>query len=178
MAIYARSNRVGIDQAIYRIQNLINDNITWVDTHIYGRIYRNRKNKDSIYIAESYESGKEYTQIFVDDNKGGIVGFYVKNSREVNQNTIIADVEVICTVNIETIYTSSLREDEKALIEMNQLLQKAHNMGLTINEVNTKNDVVFTDFDKENIKFRDMHPFFNFSFSGTLEYKANLCLTS
>ena len=52
MAVYARSNRVGIDQAIYKIQSLLDDNLTWSDYHIYGRIYRNKY--DNVFIPESF----------------------------------------------------------------------------------------------------------------------------
>jgi hypothetical protein len=176
--IYARSNRVGIDQAIYRIQNLISNNLTWLDAHIYGRIYRNQ-NADSLFIPESFETGKEYKEIFVNDKKAGIVGFYVKDTRQSAENIHIASLDIICTVDVLRIYGSTLREDEKALLEMQNILLSARSFGLTeINEVNTGNQSVFADFDKERIKFRDMQPFANFSFSCELQFNTNLCLTS
>ena len=176
--IIARDNRVGIDAAIYRLQTLLNENLTWLGTNIYGRIYRN-KDSEGKFHPETWIEGDEYSQVFVNDNNAGNVGFYVKDVRTITSGIMEADIEIIFTVDVTGIYGTELRDDEKALLEASQILVKAITKGFTINDSNNvkiNNEKVFADFDRESIAYRDMQPYFNFSISGKLEYSINLCL--
>lgn len=176
--IITRPNLTGIDKAINRLQALIENNLTWNDANIYGRIYRNKVNDK--FVPEVWVSGNEYSQVFVDDNHAGLVGFYVKETRTISSGIMEADIDIIFTVDVTKIYDSQLREDEKALLEVGQILVNAATKGFTLddsNNVKINNEKVFADFDRESIAYRDMQPFFNFSFSGKLKYSINLCLT-
>ena len=176
--IIARNNRVGIDKAIFRLQTLLDENLTWNDTNIYGRIYRN--NIEGKFYPETWVDGNEYSQVFVNDNHAGLIGFYVKDVRTIGSGIMEADVEIIFTVDVTKIYDTELRDDEKALLEVGQILVNASSKGFTIDDssnVKINNEKVFADFDRELITYRDMQPFFNFSICGELEYSTNLCLT-
>lgn len=177
MSVHARSNRTGVDGAIYRIQNYLNDNLTWASVDIYGRCEKildvNRKS-----ILRWFDSNKEYPDVLVTDKRGASIGFYVKGYRKVQSNSMTVDVKIICTINIETVYRTKFREDEKALLEVYNLLLNCKKYGLNINDtITTGNEDVFKDFDKEKIAYRDTHPYFNFAFECELRYNTNLCLT-
>lgn len=73
MTVYAKSNPVGIDKRILRIQNKL-DELDWGNIDVYGKLYINQKNGER--IAEAYVGNGEYSEIFVDDRKTAVFGFF------------------------------------------------------------------------------------------------------
>jgi hypothetical protein len=162
MTVHSKPNAIGIDKQILRWQNRI-DGCFPVDIDVYGKLYVNDKNLHA-YIADG-----EYAEIFLDDTKNAVIGFLVSETRN-GFNMIKCNVKVICSCNLSAIYGSGTREDEKALLTVLGVIKKNTLIKNEI-DIKTKFEDVFSDVSIERLKFRNMHPWFNFSISFDLVYK-------
>lgn len=173
MTVIAASTTYGIDTQIKKVQNYLNNTLSWTSPQIYGRIYRNQmlEGEAVVNVPEVFVSDNEYKQIFVDDTKTAIIGFYVTN-RDVEPYR--ATVDVIFTGNLDGIYgSSSLRLDEKAIIEAYRTLSRSGL--LQVQDVKIGIQQVFADFSIEKIRHRDMHPLFCFSYTCEMGYSEDFC---
>lgn len=159
--IIAKAENNGVDEAILIVQKIL-DTLQYNDVNIYGRVYRNLR--DDNYRAEAYTQNKEYKEIFINDSKGGIFGFYI-TSRKSNKGTLLNEMDLIFTGDLTKLSGETGRYDEEFLMTVLNLL---NNNGISTGEVKTGVDSVFTNFEKDNIKFRDMQPYFVFSIKITL----------
>ncbi len=175
MTVIAPATTYGIDTKIKQVQNYLDDGLTWTTPLVYGRIYRNLKqvNESDVVIPEVYSSSKEYKQIFIDDKSNAQIGFYV-TSRDGAEYT--AEVDIIFTGNLIEIYgASALRLDEKAIVEAKRVLIDSGLLELLPGGFKYGIAEVFNDFEQSQIKHRDMHPFFVFSYSCLVPYTEDFC---
>ena len=171
--IIATDTTYGIDTKIKQIQTYLDNNLTWITPMIYGRIHDNLKRvgEADVHVPTAYVSGDEYPEIFIDDTQSAVIGFYVTN-RDVNPYNAVIDV--IFAGNLKEIYSDSVeRLDERAMIEAKRVLE---NSGLLIVEdVKIGIKEVFAAFDQEQIKHRDMNPYFVFSYTCQVPYFEDYC---
>ena len=170
--IYAKAIPYGLDATIKRLQQHLDTylSLIWAGTfEIFGKIQRTET--ESGIIPEAYSSGNEYIQVFVNDNVACTIGFDLID-RTID-SVKKATVDVIFTLNLEEIHEDTLRNDEKALLEAQKVIEKS---GLT-KVILVKEGIkeVFSNFQYENIKYRDMQPWQVFSFRCELMYFDNLC---
>lgn len=120
----------------------------------YGRAYRNQK--DDGYVPEVYVGSKEYKEVFVDDTLNGLSFFLTGDTvREgfYNQVSIIYHVDLAkIKPNIEH------RGDEEARVDAIELVRK-NSFGFTLQGFVTGIENVYREFNRKEIKFRDIHPF-------------------
>lgn len=166
MTVYAKSNPVGIDKRILRIQNKL-DELDWGNIDVYGKLYINQKNGER--IAEAYVGNGEYSEIFVDDRKTAVFGFFVSENRS-GLNMIRVPVELVCSVRLDKLSVTTERQDEEALLEVHKIIKK-ETLRPQEREIKTGLSNVFNRISTERIKYRDMHPWFNFSIGFDLVYK-------
>ncbi len=169
---YLKTNAIGVDAKINayinKIDKVLNENGGW-DIDIYHKIYR--ESLSGKYVPHVFLSNNEYKEVFINDKVIGEVGFYLNNQRIVETN-ISVDCDIIFSVNLKKIDGGSLqREDERAIM----MAFNAVNSLADVSSINTELRNVFSEFDTERIKYRDMHPFLNFSFSFNIIYKNNNC---
>lgn len=170
MTVFAKSTAYGLESKIKDAQSVLNTYLSskWSGTlHIYGLIDRNLKN--GVFIPEAYDD-KEYKQIFVNDKVSGTIGFYVTN-RDYSDFMPSASVDAIFTVNIKDIHGNDLRNKDLAQIQARDALLKTGAFTI-IGDIKEGIEEVFADFDQEQIKYRDMHPFYIFSFECELTYSS------
>ncbi|MFA5652411.1 MAG: hypothetical protein WC933_03530 [Candidatus Paceibacterota bacterium] len=170
MAVYSQTNPKGIDLRIDRIQRDIERRLDWTNFDIYGRLYANER--DGKKVIEAHISNNDYKEIFIDDKKTAVIGFLVGENRS-GFNIIKVPVQLICSCMLNKIYDSTERKDEYVLLEMLKLIEK-HTHYPNEKQVKTKFSEVFANTDISRIKFRDMHPWFNFSIEFDLIYKNNI----
>lgn len=172
--IFTKDNPVGIDFMINKMQNKL-DSLTWTDPYIYGRVYLNTDRNGKI-LAEAHVGGnKKYEKdIFVDKKKSAVIGFVPRGQVDFDITGKIqtATVDVVCSINLDKIYSTSNRNDEEALQTILLIIQKSSGwLPIGIRKENVKD--VFNFMDTENITFRDMQPFANFAISCKVNYKNN-----
>lgn len=173
MATYAKNNAIGVDyeinQLISSLDKELNTKKNW-GVDIYHKIYR-EFDDSGVYVPYTFVSGKEYKEIFLNDKVIGEVGFYISQNRSVS-DFVSADCDIIFSLNLDSLDGGSLqREDEKAIMIAISAVEKKYD----VSQVKTGLTNVFSDFDTERIKFRDMQPFLNFSLTVNLTYKKNNC---
>lgn len=167
MTVYAKNNPVGVDEEILWFQNSIAE-LGWQNTDIYGRLYVNKKGKDD--IAEAYIGGKDYKEVFIDDTKNAVFGFIVDGQRT-GYTIYTADVKLICSLNLVNLFPNAPhRYDEEAISQVICAIDsRIANKGDI--EIATDNDIVFSEVSRDRFKYRNMHPWFNFSVKFKLRYK-------
>lgn len=168
MTIYAKANPVGLDAKIHRVQQKLSDWLEWENIDIYGRLYVEKNDKNE-KVALAYLSSGEYSEIFFDDKKAAVFGFFVSDTRN-GVNMTEVPVELVCSCNLNALYDTTERMDEEVLTEVSRIIKF---ITLRPNERNIKTglDNVFSRIDTNRIRFRDMHPWFNFSIGFDLVYK-------
>jgi hypothetical protein len=129
--IIQRINPKGLDLKIYSFQQELDKvlchqlipRLNWQgDIAIYGKVQKTARASDQLTIPEAYMANGEYTQPFVDDTKAASLGFYVSN-QSVQTHAPIADIDLICTVDLNKIYLNSNREDWKAVMQVYNIIQ-------------------------------------------------------
>jgi len=174
--IHLKSDAVGFDKSINRMINKLNKHVnTYLgyDFEIYHKIYRNKLEVDGnlITIPEALLSNGDYREIFINDKYNGIVGFLPAETREVNGSNAEVEVDVIFSVKMDTIFDTGQREDEKMLLSCKNAVD---HFGFEVTEIKTGLENVYSGFDTSRINFRDMNPWFNFSFTILVIYE-NIC---
>jgi hypothetical protein len=168
MTIYAKTEPVGIDKAILKWQNRLENCFgDTIDIDVYGRLYITER-KDNKKVAEAYVSEKEYRDVFLDDRKSAIFGFLVNENRT-GFSLTKCNVELICSCNLEKIYGSDLRNDEETILTVLQIIQH-YSLRPNQKQIKTGLANVFNGVSIDKFKFRDMQPWFNFSISFDLVY--------
>jgi hypothetical protein len=169
---YLKDNAIGVDKEINSIINKIDKalNPSW-GIDIYHKIYRERDVND-LFAPFAFLSDKEYKEVFINDKAVGEVGFYLNNTRDVDGYANV-DCDVIFSINLDKIDNGSLqREDERAIM---MAYDAVNGYRSNITQIKTTLRSVFSDFNQERIKYRDMQPYLNFSFTLNINYKNNNC---
>ena len=172
--VVAPDNLYGIDKQIKRVQDYLNDKIAdiWAgNICVYGRAIETER--DGVKVLENWTENNDYKQIFVNDRYDAVIGFKV-NEREINENRLKASLDIIFTVNVKEVLGVFDYLDEKVLMDAYKIV---NGCGLieNVSAVKVGIDNVFTGYDTEKIKHRDMSPYHVFSFTTAIEYFESVC---
>lgn len=182
--VYYKTNPVGIDAEIQRLQKFLYDTlkIKWgitndVDFDLYGRVYRNQTADG--FIPEAYKGNANYQEVFVNDAIKATGYFGIGDSITYNKGTSTAQVYLVFTVNVAKLKPSIVhRADEEIRVDVERLLENRRNC-CTITSFETGIDNVFKEFSgwrkKEGIKYTDMHPLHCFRINLNLIYNIQDC---
>lgn len=167
MAIFQKTNPVGIDKEIEKMQSKLNTKLSSWNLDAYGRIYKTEREGKT--IPEHFSGGKDYKEVLINDKINGKF-FFVENDR----STIISGpryqttVDIIFLLDLAKIKPNvTHRADEEARLEINEAIGRLTMFDLT--EV-TKGINALSDFDTDLI---DMQPYHFLKFTGTLRYQIN-----
>lgn len=173
--IFDKTDKYGLEVPVGNMQTVIDSELIWLGTNnIYGIIFKN-KQKDGV-VPEAWIGtgikGREYTQVFNDDKTTSQIGFL---PLERDLTTRLALVQIIVTIDIEKAYDSNIRDNERAYLEVQNIVRVHHN----IKEDSFKQGIedVFKGFKIDNIKYLDQQPFDCFSFDVYMAYPNNLPCT-
>lgn len=169
---------IGIDIPIQKFQTVLYNKIKTIwpvdDTsfNMYGRAYRNQAAKG--YQPEVYAGNGEYNDSYFNDTLKGSAFFGVSSPEKVIKGDATAQVFVIFMVNLDLIKPGATRNDEEARNDMQQAAPDGMG-GFFITGVITGIDQVFKEYNIDNIKFRDMHPWHCFRLNFNLTYNIYDC---
>jgi len=186
MSLYTKTQPVGIDIPIQRLQQYLHDQLldTWQlatgQYQCYGRCYRNQL--ENGYVAEVYTGNNEYKEVYLDD-RYAVMSFFGLTGNIDFKVVNTAKVHLIFFVNIETLKQVLHRGDEEVRKDVQTIVQNGY-QGFILKGVRLGIDEVFEEYagtrltEKENmngIKFRDMHPFHCFRFDFEILYNIKTC---
>jgi len=162
--VYKAEILTGIDANISRLQDRLNADLAWSENvDIFGRLYQNKKNNSD--VIEAYAGAGEYSEVFLNDCKKGVIGFLV-NSREIVSNEV--PIIIIFSIIIPETYAGNLNHDEHIIMDCQRIIR---NSGLIkASQINTDFEQIFSGTDIKRIQYRNMYPFVNFSISGTMRF--------
>ncbi len=166
---HLKTNPVGIDVVINRIQSKIYNNLVskWGSLDVYGRCYKKEDRKG--LELEVYTGVNEYAPVLYSE---GNKVFFIQGDKPSNNNgTITNDLWVVAILNIEEIRELTHRGDEEAHAD---LIQELTNTDSEINGLeygmNNLKRVVEDSFSFGNFKFSDIHPYHVFMVKLSVEY--------
>lgn len=179
--ILSRANLYGLHKAIYDIQDAIEEYLVWItgnryyplpapdtqvaseDIKIYGKIESNDN------IPTWYTGSGDYCEVFLNDKASAEIGFVVKDINELD-----ADVDIVCSVKLNEVHGDSLRNEEKARLELLRAIDRSGKY-LPINGVKEGIEDCLSDFDIERYNESDMQPWYVFAIETNIRYKDDYC---
>lgn len=168
-----KSNPVGIDEVIDRIQKKIHDplNLKWGSLDVFGRVYKKLDEKGNISL-ERYVSDNEYKKVLF--SEGNKIFFIQGNNPTINLGQATNDLWVVSVVKINS---TSERDDEKYHIELVNELIKVLGLksvsGIEYGMGNLKR-VVLEPFEEGNFNFSDIHPYHVFMVKTNVNYQLTI----
>lgn len=177
--IVAKTNPVGVDREIDRLQRSLDAKIDLGNWEIYGRA--NINPKGDVLIPEVYiGNGFEAKEVFFDDNFD-TTSFFLSDSRiEMLAGGYKSKrlISLIIQTKILKVFGSAPRDvphrgDEELINEMLLILQK--HPGIEMLSIDTGIRDVYKEFDTEKIKYTDMSDFNVVRFNFNMTYTATCC---
>jgi len=156
--LYCKENLIGLDKSIYYVQKSLDENLRWQNIDIYGKCELTERSGGK--VLEYYKGKNEYIQPFFNDKINATIGFEFVSFE--HENVMKANVNLICTCNLNKLYSNNDREDQKAIMQVRSVLRKSK-YTKDITSVKVGIDEVFRNYDKTKFLYRDMNPFFVFS---------------
>lgn len=167
---YRKTDPVGIDKVIDRIQSKIYDPLLskWGSLDIYGRVYKKTDKNGSISL-ERYVGDGEYKKVLF--SEGNKIFFVQGNSPKINFRQGQNDLWVVCIIELSE---STKRNDEEAHLDLTTQIGKVLGMesleGLEYGMTNLKK-VVEEPFQNSNFNYTDIHPYHIFMLKTNVTYQ-------
>jgi hypothetical protein len=152
----------------------------------YGRAYRNQQAQPADgYVPEVFVGGNsnDYRDAYFDDTVL-VTSFFSTPERttyKAENGQLSANLSLIFCVNLGELYPGATRNDVEAQGVVMRFFDDRP-AGFTLTELVTGIANVYSDYtgyrNKEEMKFRDMHPWHSFRLNLTLLYNINNCITN
>lgn len=174
MAIISKNNPVGIDLVIDRLQNLIYNNVSWVNYESYSRAYKNETNGNLIW--EVFTGGVDYKDVLFDDKFSATSFFIVDDNATFNGEKWTTNVGIIFQIDTKELYPLiSHRADEEAHNEILNILQyNVYEYSVTSLVKGIRN--VYTEIGYGANKFEDLEPYHVFRVNLEVDYTQDCCV--
>ena len=181
--LVAKDQRVGIDEAIYQMQVILNEKFAryiGIDPDdekfkCYGRAYRNpnRSTGDvsgpSKQEAHVYIGKNEYKRVPVDDRLSALCFFGMGDKVDIAEDAQ-TDIHLVFFVNLEKCFPgSTVRKDEEIRLKVIEIL-KAGTTGSDITSIETTPLKVMREYNAEYESRADWHPFHLFRVNMRVSY--------
>lgn len=164
--------RVGIDRIIDNLQVLLWDGLLLWQNAIKGYNSYSKAEKNEVEngrLPEVFTGGKEYKEVFTDDDFSATSFFLVGNNRPIVDEVIVqATIDIIFQVNLQEIYGG--REDEQAHRDVFLILKNNPWTYSISDSLVTGISEVYSGLKIDQVKFDDMQPFHVFKVSMVAEY--------
>lgn len=173
MALIKKTSPVGIDTVIDNLQVLLWEGLElWQNAtngyNSYSKANKNESN-DNGRLPEVFTGGKEYKEVFTDDNFSATSFFLVDNNRPIVDEVIVqATVDIIFQVNLQEIYSG--REDEQAHRDVFLILKDNPWTYSITDSLVTGISEVYSGLKIDQVNFDDIQPFHVFKVSMVVEY--------
>ncbi|WP_431129753.1 hypothetical protein [Flagellimonas flava] len=164
--IHPKTDPVGIDKVIDRIQNIVHDPLetAWGNVDVYGRVYRIQK-QERVELQRYAGNGNYKPVLFSEGNK---VFFVQGTSPDVVSGTATNDLWMVVIAKLDS---DEFRKDEEA-----------HELIMTSLSTNFLSKVIGFEYGMENLKrvvedsiqgnfkYSDIHPYHVFMVKMNIEY--------
>lgn len=144
------------------------------DYKAYGRCYRNKT--ENGYIAENYEGGNEYKEVYWDDALS-VISFFGMGS--ISRVSIMnqADIHFVVFADLKKLYPGITHRADEELRGLVQSLIGKYGNGFEFVSTETGLENVLREYPgsrrDDRLKFVDTHPVHCFRINLKLNYKAN-----
>jgi len=178
---------VGIDTVINNINNLVFNDLGWIDGvefpvnyNAYHRALKNPRNGGlipEVYLLDDTTRRGEYSEVLYDDTLDASSFFYVDNSIDTIDNGRLFDttLSMVFQVNLDVVADNIKHRGDA---EIHRVVVNAINKGIygKVSSVVTGIDNVYSEFDQSQIEFTDMHPFHCFRVDIDVTYQFDCCV--
>lgn len=174
-----RTNPVGIDKEITKLQDRFYDLVSWSDYWSHDRVYLNlRDNKlvPELYEGDSTTLNRDYREIYFSDTRT-IESYFVvsENRTQVDLDLFSVDVGMIFQSDLIKLFPAiTHRADEElhseAVIAMTEALISGEITGLVTGIPN-----VYQGLDQSQIQTTDIHPCHVFRINFNMVYNYDCC---
>jgi len=163
---YIKTNPVGIDKKIQKLQTKLYSSLGFSDFEGYGRVYVDTQ-KDSIKPI-FFVSGNDYKEVLLNDSINGKFFFVEDDETDSEMTMSTTKVDVIFLVNLSKLYPDiPYRADEEFRQQVYRVLKKSRYFFLSDIKI-TKGIDALKGF-KTNLI--DMQPYHFVKFSGEISYQ-------
>lgn len=168
------TNPVGIDKAIEALQISLYNELQLLSTSIkaYGRVFKNAK--DSGFVLETFIEGtNEYRDVL----SGEDTRFFFYLHDTINGDTdVTAKVDLVCMVNLNTLFNASGRRDEEFRAIVSNVLHRSRFKQLKIViGMEYIERLASGLYERANLSYSDMHPYHAVTFQTEVNYKLKTC---
>lgn len=151
-----KTNPVGIDKMIDRIQERLYNRLGWSNYESYHRVYVNET--ENGLVPEKFESGKDYKEVFFDDKYDATSYFVVTSPVSIDEKAAYP-VSIYFQCKLDALYpTVTHRADEEAHYDVLRVLSNNFKR-IEITSQITGIGNVYSGWRQDQIQFTDMHPF-------------------
>ncbi len=181
MALIQKTNPVGVDRMIDRLQTLLYDSLGWAEYDCFPRVYANEY-FDSGLIPEHFEFPRDvdisdYTEVFLNDNLFAQSIILIDDMMSVNNKQFKTKANIIFHVNLNDLYPSvSHRADEECHVQVIKAINQIPFVKIEKLVKGIRN--VYSGMRVSNILDSDLHPFHCFKLELELVYKYDCKLDS
>lgn len=178
--IHTRTNPVLIDGVIAEIQTQMAQRVEWLN-NIFGRVERLVKNVNgrTIYSANQYKSGNEYTLIAPDSGLGNFAFFVVDEPETMDyyrgdRTHFSTPFSLVVWVDMRTIASGENRNTEAVKQEIVRFLNdelRLRSGRMYVNRIFNRAESIFKGFTLDEIDNQFlMQPFCGWRFEGEIEF--------
>lgn len=173
-----RTNAVGLDSSIQRVQDRVYDFLSgrWSGRlEGYGRAYKNIDKKGEFTYEWYSSTKKDYEDVYYNDSSEDVVFFFVESGTAQTEDNLSfnQDVKMITMCNLKQIVSNvtSERMDQEVHRDVVEGLRSAN--VTQINNVDTDIDTIFSGVQTKGIEFGNIHPLHCFSVTFSVNYYLN-----
>lgn len=162
---YLKSNPIGIDKAIERLQKSLYTKLGYSNIDGYGRVYR--LDIDGKFIPAHFISGTDYKEVFFNDkgNSNGNFFFYIDPVSTMGTTNIKVDANIVFQFDVNKITDSNHRNDEEILADIMKVLKGS---AFTVDKI-TRGIRALEDFDTDLLDIKILF----IKISGNINYNIN-----
>jgi hypothetical protein len=180
MAIFRKTNPIGKDHPIDRLQLYLYNNTSFANHDSHHRAYKNIKGKnDDSLVPERYDVDGEYKDLYYNDNLN-VLSFFLSSDEVTNNEdrAYLTDLSIIYEVNLKELYpTITHRADEEFVNDILYWIDRS-NFGFKIESITTGVNNVYSGLNTVLPKLDDIGKRFVVRFNLSLENIDYSCRTN
>lgn len=164
MALVTKTNPIGADKVVDRLQKRLYDGLSWASYESYSLAYKNADNDQ--LLPEIYIGGNDYQSVLFNDNFNATSFFLMDDSIEISEGLSKVKLMIFFQVKLDKLY---LNINHRATEEChNDVLKLLKNENVTSLKITPKE--VYEEMFQIDMNSDDMHPFHVFRIDLNISY--------
>lgn len=170
MALIQKTNPVGLDNEVQRFQ-------TWIYNELIALGWTNYESYPLVYKTES-ENGirpelnidwKDYSEVLYSD-KFNATSFFIQDDTTDYNKTNTVNISIIFQADVKELYSNVPHYADNEMQEEITDIIRRNDYGFTLNTIQRGIGNVYSEFDKEGIKYSDIAPRHTLRYNFTVTY--------